>query len=238
MLLVATTLNMKVMEIKIKLYQLKIILMKLNHTGANIINNHKTQGEWKIHLTMSINFFSSKDSEEISTMHSRSDNIEILTGNKTDEFIEELFESLLQRYQKGLEEKARGSEFDNIDSLYYKLHKISLNRGGSYLDSPEWLKNKKATINPKNNDDKCFQYALTVALNHEQIKKDPQRITKIKPFTDQYNWKDIDFPSHKKDWNEFEKNNKAIALNILYVPHNTEEIRHAYKSKYNLKREN
>ena len=57
--------------------------------------------------------------------------------------------------------------------------------------------NKKATINPKNNDGKCFQYALIVALNYEQIKKDPQRISKIKPFTDQYNWKEIHFPSQK-----------------------------------------
>ena len=56
------------------------------------------------------------------------------------------------------------------------------------------------TINPKNNDDKCFQYALTVALNHEQIKKDPQRVSKIKSFIDQYNWKEINFPSHSKDW--------------------------------------
>ena len=47
---------------------------------------------------------------------------------------------------------------------------ISLNRGGSYIDSPKWLKNKKATINPKNNGGKCFQYAITAALNHEQIK--------------------------------------------------------------------
>ena len=100
----------------------------------------------------------------------------------------------------------RGSEFafDNVDSLDYKLHKISLNRGGSYINSAKYLKNKKATINPKNND-KCFQYAITVALNHEQIKIDPQRITKIKPFIDQYNWKGINFPSNKKDWNEFEK---------------------------------
>ena len=64
---------------------------------------------------------------------------------------------------------------------------MSLNRGGSYIDSSKWLKNKKATINPKNNDDKCFQYALTVALNHEPIEKDPQRITKVKPFIDQCN---------------------------------------------------
>ena len=141
---------------------------------------------------MTINFFSSKDSEKICTMHSKSDNIEILIGNETNESIEKRFESLLQRYQKGLEESMKGSEFvfDNADSLYYKFHKISLNRGGSYIDSPEWLKNKKATINPKNNDDKYFQYALTVALNPEQIKKDPQRIAKIKPFIDQYNCKD------------------------------------------------
>ena len=67
----------------------------------------------------------------------------------------------------------RGSEFifDSVDSLYYDLNKISLSRGGSYIDSPELLKNKKATINPKNNDDKCIQYALTVALNYEKIKK-------------------------------------------------------------------
>ena len=89
--------------------------------------------------------------------------------------------------------------FDSVDALYYDLNKISLSRGGSYINSPEWLRNKKATMNPKNSDDKFFQYALTVALNYEQIKKDPQRISKIKPFIDQYNWKEIDFPSHRKD---------------------------------------
>ena len=64
----------------------------------------------------------------------------------------------LQIYQKGLEESMKGGEFvfDGVDSLCYKLHKISLQRRGSHIDSPEWLKNKKATINPKNNDDKCF----------------------------------------------------------------------------------
>ena len=60
----------------------------------------------------------------------------------------------------------RGSEFtfDSVDLLYYNLKKMSLNRIKSpYIDSPEWLKNKKSAINPKNNDDNCFQYALTVA---------------------------------------------------------------------------
>ena len=124
-----------------------------------------------------------------------------------------------------------GFIFDNINALHYDLNKISLSRGGSYIDCPKWLKNKKATINSKSNDDKCFQYALTVALYYEQIKKDPQTISKIKPFIDQYNWKEIDFPSHTKDWKKIESNDKLIALNILYMPHNTEKTRHAYKSK-------
>ena len=112
---------------------------------------------------------------------------------------------------------------DGVNVLYYDFNKITLNRGRSYKDSPAWIKNKKATINPKNNDDKCFQYALAVSLNYEQIKNNPERITKIKPFIDPCNWKQRDLPLHSKDWKKFESNNKSIALNILYVPHNTEK---------------
>ena len=67
--------------------------------------DYETQfGEWKIQLTMSINFISSKDSDETRNMHTKSNNIEIMVGSETDEIIEELFKSLLQRYQEGLEE--------------------------------------------------------------------------------------------------------------------------------------
>ena len=73
--------------------------------------------------------------------------------------------------------------FDCVHLLYYKCHKINPNCDGSNLNSPEWTKNKKTTINPiMKKDNKCFQCAVTVSLNHEEIKKDPQRITKIKPF--------------------------------------------------------
>ena len=97
---------------------------------SDMINDHKTQSEWKIQLTMQINFISSKDSEETCTMHTKSHNIEIMMGNETDEIIEKLFESLLQNYQKDLEESMRGSEFvfDSIDLLYYHLQKIDLER--------------------------------------------------------------------------------------------------------------
>ena len=93
-----------------------------------------------------------------------------------------------------------------------------MKRGGSDIYSPKWLKNKKATINPENNDNNCFQYALTVALNHKQIKSHPERISEIKPLINQYDWKEVDFPMHSKDWIKLESNNKTIALNILFAP--------------------
>ena len=129
-----------------------------------------------------------------------------MIGSETDEVIEDLFESFLQKYQERLEESMRGSEFlyDSVDVLCSNLNKVSFSRGGTYIDSPKWLKSKKVAINPKNKDDKCFQYALTVALNCEQIKYHPERIPKIKPFIGQYNWKEIDFPSHGEDWKKFE----------------------------------
>ena len=86
---------------KDKTLSIKDCLDEIKPYLSDIINGHKTQDEWKIHLTMAINFFSSKDSEEIRTMHSKNDNIEIFIGNETNESIEELLESILQRYQKG-----------------------------------------------------------------------------------------------------------------------------------------
>ena len=168
---------------------------------SDIINNHKTPGlvryhsgdktwleetssEWKIQLTIAINFISSKDSDETRAMHTKSNNVEIMIGSETDEIIEDIFESFLQKYQEGLEESMRGSEFfyDSVDVLYYNLNKVSLSSGGSYIDPPKWLKQKKATINPKDKGDNCFQYAFTVASNYKQIDIDVQRISKIKHF--------------------------------------------------------
>ena len=165
-------------------------------------------------------------------MDTKSDNTEIMTGSDTNDVITELFQSFLRRYQEGLQEKMRGSDFafEGVNLMYYDFNKISLNRGGSYIESAKWIKDKKSTINPTNNDYKCFQYAVTVAL-------DPQRVSKITPFIDQYSWNDIDFPFTGKDWKKFELNNESIALNILHVPHKTGKIHLAYNSKHNLTRE-
>ena len=104
----------------------------------DMIDNHKTHSEWKIQLIMRINFISSLDKYEFRVVHTKSDNIEIMNGIETNDTINELFKSFLRRYQEGLESKMKGSEFiiESVDLLYYSLHKISLNSGGSCIDSP------------------------------------------------------------------------------------------------------
>ena len=96
--------------------------------------------------------------------------------------------------------------FDYVQ-LFVLCHKINFSRGGSsYLSFLYWIKNKKAAIN-----------IITVALNHDEIKNDLQRVTKIKRFVKKYNWEGTKFSSQKDDWKKFEKNNVTIALNVLYV---------------------
>ena len=189
---------------------------------------------------MNVNFVSSNDTGEIPTIFACSDNEEIRLGNETDNIIKELLNSSLNNYRKEEIVLRNGSKFvfESVDLLSYHIHNTSLKRGKSYIKSPEWLINKRATINPKNKDDKCFQYSITVALNHQKIKNHPERISNIKPFIDNYNWKGIDFPAGIKDWKKFEENNKEVALNILYTQPNTKTINLAYKSIYNRKREN
>ena len=128
--------------------------------------------------------------------------------------------------------------FESVNLMYYCLHKISLNRGESYMHSSDWIKHKKATINTKIKDDKCLRDSIVVALNHEKIEYNLERISNFMPFIYQYNWNGIQFPSHWKDWEKFEENNNTIALNILYVPYNTKQIKPAYILKYNRERNN
>ena len=183
-----------------KILTLKEYLDLIEKYLRKLIKYYKNKGEWKVQLIAETSFISLKPgSDETRIMHTRSDNEEFMNGSDTDEIIKELFELFLQKYEENLQEKMKGLEFefDGVNFLYYDFNKISINRGGPYIDSPKWLKDKKSTINPINNDYKCFQYAVTLALNLDKIRKNRRRISKIKPFIDQYNWKDIDFSSHE-----------------------------------------
>ena len=116
----------------------------------------------------------------------------------------------------------------------YKLHRVRLKTGGSFIKSPKWLENKKAIINLKNeNDDECFRWSTICALLYnETMKKQFEKIFK------NIKHEDKDFSSQKRDWENFEQNNESVALNVLFASQNSEEITLVYKSEHNLEREN
>ena len=99
-----------------------------------LIEEYKPKGEWKVQLTIEVNFISLKPgSDEIRIMYTRSDNVEIMFGDDNDDIIEQIFELLLQKYEENLQNKMRGSEFevDVVNFFYYDFNKTSINRGGS-----------------------------------------------------------------------------------------------------------
>ena len=103
----------------------------------------------------------------------------------------------------------------------------------SELNSSRCLGGKRETII---SGDNYFRNALNDALNYQNIETHPERISKLKPYINKYNWKGVDFPAGPKDREKFERNNKKIALSILFIPHNTKKISVAYRSEYNNKR--
>ena len=128
---------------------------------------------WKIQISMRVNFIPSKDTGETRAIYVWSDNIRIMWGNDTDDIIRELFGSFLKYYQEE-EQINSGSEFnfESVELMDYKLHRVRLRRGGSCIKSPEWLLHKGATINPKNkNDDECLRWSTISALNYNEIMK-------------------------------------------------------------------
>ena len=192
-------------------------------------------GEWKLQLVMQNNCISTKSFEETRTIYSASKPEEILMGSNTDDAIDRLFDTLLQRFQQAIEtsnERGSGFTHESVALLYYYFQRIDIRRAESYIISPDWIASKKATINPKNEkDNKCFQWSIIAGLNYNKIKeKELKKILKFKRV-------DTDFSIYQREWEEFEQNNTSIALNILFVSHNSEEIKLAYKSNYN-KRKN
>ena len=156
-------------------------------------------------------------------------------GSDTEDVTDTLFNTILQRFQQAQEtSNDKGSEFipESVELLYYYFQKINIRRAESYIMSPDWLVNKGATINPKNQkDNKCFQWSIISGLNYNKIKeKELKKLLKFRRV-------DTDFSSHQRYWENFEQENNSIAINVLFVSHNSEEIKLAYKSSYN-KRKN
>ena len=209
--------------------------MELNKINNNNNNNNNNRAEWKIQLIIKNNFISVKDFEDTRTIYSASKPVEIFMGSDTENIIDTLFNTILNKIQQAMEtsnERGSGFTHDSVGLLYYHFQRIDIRRGESYIMSPDWIANKKATINPKNEkDNECFKWSIIAGLNYNKIKeKELKKLLKFRRV-------DTDFSSYQRDWEEFEQENTSIALNILFLSHNSEEVKLAYKSSYN-KRKN
>ena len=103
----------------------------------------------------------------------------------------------------------------DVESIIYSFTKIIIKK--NFVESADWIKNKKCMITPQNKDSKCFRYSVIISLYHKETKNNPKRISKVKPFINNLNWKNINFSLEEQDFETLEMNNKSIALNTLQV---------------------
>ena len=227
---------------KNKNLSLRHYLYTIRQELFELINEKKnsTQNEQKVPLTIAVKFKHTTDISKSRIFYVKSKNVEMRSRDNTDDIINKIFEVLLENYEREENILRNGSDysFECVDLALVQFHDINMKRGSSYMESPKWISNKKATINPKNlKDNNCFQYAIVPAVHHQDINNNPERILKLKPYIINYNWKGINFPARRDKWKIFERNNTNIAINILSVSYNRETINLIRKSDYNHSRE-
>ena len=142
--------------------------------------------------------------------------MEIFQGSDLNEIIDEMLTHMKTQIENPALTNSRFM-FDEILFLDVSFYQLNLTQGSSYIPLLSWIASKKAVINPKNeNDEECFKWAVTVALHHDEIGKNPQRISNIMRYTNNYNWSRLEFPVATNKINEFEKNNN-ISVDVLGV---------------------
>ena len=166
-----------------------------------------------------------------------SDNVICMPSSNTNEISRQLLTSLYKKFQDDLELSGESSSFvyESVEECNIHFHKIDLRRGASFIDTPEWLKHKKVTINPENvNYVYCFVYAAAIALYHSELRKNPGGISKkLDILVHDFNWNDIDFRASYKDYTTFERLNSDVTLNVLYVSFEEENLCPEYISDRN-----
>ena len=116
---------------------------------------------------MKIIFIPIHDYNDKRQLYAKTKIFEIKMGSDTDEIVKESFESIIQKYQQLMEYSTKNSGLilEGVELMDFDINKITINKVGSYIESPEWSKSKKCTINPQNkNDNKRFQYEKLIII--------------------------------------------------------------------------
>ena len=144
-----------------------------------LIDEKENSSSQKIQLVISINLIHLTKSGRI-TFYVKSKNIVSHPSDKSEDILYQLYDSLLKYFNDKLMICRADSSyvFESIEVFDKYFHKIDLKRGSSYIPSPTWLQFRKAIVNPKyKNDNYCFAYAITIAIYHNEIGKNLNRIS-------------------------------------------------------------
>ena len=164
----------------------------------------------RVQTTTWIRFIKDNDRVELA-FNSRMTNVH--RGSDSDQIVNEMIAHMKTQIDNPALLNSR-FKFDEVLFLNANFHRLNLTRGSSYLLLPDWLARKKVIINPHNDDEECFKWAVIAAENVGM--KDPQRVSNLRKFLDNYDWSGLEFPVSIKDISVFEiKNN--ISINVLAV---------------------
>ena len=131
--------------------------------------------------------------------------------------IDSIVQSMINHMSQQVENPAlRDSKFvfDGIMHTDISIHRLNLTRGSGYIPLPDWLASKKAIINPKNLDMKCFKWSVIAGLKWEETDRDHQRVSKLRRYENEFDWSGISYPVSTKDISKFELRNR-IGVNLL-----------------------
>ena len=137
----------------------------------------------------------------------------VYQGSETDQIVDGMITNMKFQIENPVLLNSR-FVFDEFLYLDINFHQLNLMKGSSYLPLPDWLARKKAIVTPHNDDEECFKWSVIVA---EKVgMKDPQRVSNLRKFTNNYNWSGLEFPVSIKDIGKFENRNN-ISVNVLAV---------------------
>ena len=161
-------------------------------------------------MTVWIRFIKNNDRVELA-FNSRMTNVH--QASNLDQIVDEMVGHMETQIENPALLNSR-FRFNEVLFLDVNFHRLNLARGNSHLLLPGWLARKKAIINPQNNDEECFKWAVIAALRWTDIKSHPERISNLREFSNDYDWSGLKFPVSIKDINVFEMNND-LSVNVL-----------------------
>ena len=177
----------------------------------DLLNKETTNRAVRSQATIWIRF--TRDGVEMVNLAFNSRMMTVYNLNDKNAIVTAMIEHMAQQIENPA---LRNSKFvfDRILHMDIDFHRLNLTRGSSYILLPDWLMKKEAIINPRNSDMECFKWAIIAAMKWEEIGNNPERVSKLKKYKEEFDWSGLEFPVSFRDINKFESGNET-GVNIL-----------------------